>query len=132
MSGFQIRRKELQCLPIPCMSAKTFENNMQKDANGCGKEHVLLLAGGKDVNGLVVNDVSQYPLSLSSDKCIPPIPLPLRWGSLGLLGSTLLLCGGEGANEQPTSLCWSLDNRSLATARWRHHSNICRWERLML
>jgi len=86
--------------------------------------NVLILAGGEE-EGKLVNKVEVFPSSHYSS-CLPNLPIPLKWGSMGMLGETLLLCGGQNAAEQPTQDCWTLDNRRNETAEWRPHINLTR------
>ena len=111
-----MEQQELKCLPNanPKKSKKT-DNYILRNTN------VMLVAGGKNKSGNIVNDVSLYPFTPHLSQCLPALPVALRWGALGLLGSSLLLCGGEGHNEHPTSSCWTIDNTSAETAKWRHH-----------
>jgi hypothetical protein len=124
---FKIEDSMLECLPLPCLSPKMERTySIKKDTDDCGQEQVLILAGGASVDDELTNDVSVYPSTSSPIQCLPPIPIPLRWGTLGLLGSTLHLCGGEDDTQQPQSSCWSLSNRDAASAKWRLHNNMTR------
>jgi uncharacterized protein YueI len=125
---YKAEEEKLKCLPLPCLSSKTLTRSRTRELEDCGEEQVLLLAGGTNADEVLTSEISMYPSSPNLELCLPSLPLPLRWGALGLLGSTLLLCGGEDSTEQPRSSCWSLDNRSNATARWRLHSNMTRWD----
>ena len=117
----------IECLPLPCLAPKMERTySIKKDTDNCGQEQVLFLAGGASVDDELTNDVSIFPTISSLIQCLPPIPIPLRWGALGLLGSTLHLCGGEDATQQPQSSCWSLSNRDAASAKWRLHNNMTR------
>ena len=109
----------LECLPISCRSVKRFGQTEE-----CEEETVLLVAGGKTFDENLSRTISIYPYFKNLDQCLPPLPLPLRWGAIGKLGSTLHICGGEDGAEQPQSSCWVLDNQSQETAIWRHHRNM--------
>ena len=118
---------KLQCHHTPCVSTNILgKGRRQIETEDCEQEEVLLITGGADFEDRLTTSISVYPPDPTQQSCLPSLPIPLRWGALGLLGSTLLLCGGEDATEQPNSLCWSLDNRSSATAKWRVHSNMSR------
>ena len=83
---------------------------------------VLIVAGGEEEDKMV-NTVEVFPPSPESS-CLPNLPKALKWGAMGMLGETLLLCGGQNEAEQPSQACWTLDNK---TAQWKPQNNLTRY-----
>ena len=108
----------LQCRP------RLFPDHKSEYLVSKEQENVLLMAGGEE-EGKLVRKVDIFPSSNYSS-CLPNLPKPLKWGSLGLLGETLLLCGGQNGAEQPTQACWALDKEKKESAQWKPHNNLTR------
>merc|ERR1711915_396862 len=106
----------------PCMSVKSEE--FASNERDCEQSDFLVSAGGYSPDQSLSKLVTTLPSSPQTSNCIPELPVALRWGALGLLGSTLYLCGGEDVTQQPQSYCWSLSNRNSEVAEWRRHINI--------
>ena len=104
-------RKPIKCLP----SSRCKDQNQ----SGCGAD-VLLLAGG-EVNGKLLDTLETFPMSAFSG-CLPPLPHPLKWGSLAFMQNSLILCGGENSAEQPSKSCWILEKGR----QWRWFGDLAR------
>ena len=105
------RRKLIKCLP----SSKCKDQNQ----SGCGAD-VLLLAGG-ELDGELLDTLETFPMSAYS-RCLPPLPHPLKWGSLAFMENSLVLCGGENSAEQPSKSCWALETGR----QWRWFGDFAR------
>ena len=91
------------------------------------EEEILLMFGGDDEKGILSKAATIFPHDDILAECLPSLPVALKWGAIGLIGSSLLICGGEDMVEQPQSMCWILDNRSHRTSRWRQNQNLTRY-----
>ena len=89
---------------------------------------LLILAGGEE-KGKLVNTVELYPPYIKS--CLPDLPEELKWGSMELLGNSLLVCGGQNRAEQPVKSCWILDKKNNEKAEWKHHTDLIRSKNLI-
>ena len=88
-------------------------------------EEVLIIAGGEK-HGSLVNTVEVFPQSYYSS-CLPNLPEEVKWGSMGMLGHSLMVCGGQNMAEHPSRECWILDSQSKGILSWTHHSRLIRY-----
>ena len=87
---------------------------------GQAEDRVMVMVGGEQ-DGQVVNTVDIFPYSFSEcSRCISPLPDRLKWGNLGFVSGTLLMCGGEVDSKQ-SQKCLAVDRM---TGDWRHVSNL--------
>ena len=84
---------------------------------------VLVLAGGEIASGLV-EDVEVHAesrmYSQQYSNCLPNLPQKLRWGNMGLVEDSLMVCGGQNEmQETGTTICWIISPES---GKWQKHS----------
>ena len=96
-------------------------NNHGKWSSGKCEETVPILAGG-DIAGEMTNSIEvlagHYTKTYS--KCLPPLPEKLKWGSMGLIQDSLVVCGGQ--NEEHMSQdCFQLQP---ASKIWTRHTDL--------
>ena len=91
---------------------KSYQTQTLKTAETSEETEILLIGGeteaGELTRRVLVHNQSKYP------GCLPDLPRPIKWGVGGLVGSSLVVCGGEGTNQQPLSSCLLLDT----SGRW--------------
>ena len=94
------------CLPPSCGSPAE-----------CQRQ-VMMIAGG-ELAGQTVDLVRPYPSSFAVyTSCLPHLPHRLKWGSMGFVEGSLIVCGGENTTESQSRACWILDKR---THTWMEH-----------
>ena len=85
------------------------------------EESEILLIGGESED----RDLSGRVLVYNQRKyshCLPDLPRSIKWGVGGLVGSGLVVCGGEMTNQQPVSSCHLLSTSRLWTQYKPLHS----------
>ena len=91
------------------------------DTAAPAEETELLLIGGESEARELSRRVEVYNRREYSH-CLPDLPRSIKWGVGGLVGSSLVVCGGEMANQQPVSSCHLLSNSRLWTKYQPLHS----------
>ena len=84
---------------------------------------VLVLARGEMASGLVEYVEVHAESRMYSEQysnCLPNLPKKLRWGNMGLVEDSLMVCGGQNELQETGSTdCWIINPE---TRKWQRHS----------
>ena len=104
-------------------------NDHGKWTSGKCEETVPLLAGG-EIAGEITDSLEVLAGGIYTktySKCLPPLPEKLRWGSMGLVEDSLVVCGGQDDDHlsrdcfqlKPASKIWTKHTDLLGSPRFK-------------
>ena len=107
---------------VPQIHSLTCSHHGKWTSGKCEKT-ILLFAGGENGTGLLDSVTADYDddtYASAFSMCLPSLPKRLKWGSMGLVKNSLIVCGGQ-EDELPNMNCWRL-----RPYHWSEISNLTR------